>query len=112
MRRADFALVIVIIVLRSGVGGGGGVVQGHVGFYSFGIAAGGGLPAGFFGVGVEVVGEVFGVGVADFPGGGEAGFLGGGLDGGLVGVGLEEERRYAGREIFGGLLPFWLRACR
>lgn len=79
MRRADFPFV-----LRAAAGdrmGGCGVVQGHVGFYLFGIAAGGGFPAGFFGGGVEVVGEVFGVGVADFPSGGEAGFLGGGLEG-------------------------------
>lgn len=82
MRRADLALVVVvvIIVLRR-IGGGGGVVEGHVCFYFFRVAAGGGLPAGFFGKRVEVVGEVFGVGVADFPGGGEAGFLGCGLRG-------------------------------
>ena len=79
MRRADFSLVL----LRAAAGdvgilmGGGGVVQGHVCFYFFGIGAGGGFPAGFLCRGVEVVGEVFGVGVADFPGWGQAGFLGG-----------------------------------
>ena len=62
-------------------------MEGHVCFYFFGIGAGGGFPAGFFGGGVEVVGEVFRVGVADFPGGGEAGFLGG------LGEGEVSERR-------------------
>lgn len=52
-------------------------MHGHVGFDFFGVGAGGGFPAGFFGEGVEVVGEIFGVGVADFPLVGEAGFLGG-----------------------------------
>ena len=76
MRRADFSFVLRAAAAGNGVGGCG-VVQGHVCFYFFGIGAGGGFPAGFFGGGVEVVGEVFGVGVADFPGGGEASFLGG-----------------------------------
>lgn len=57
---------------------------GHVGFEGFGVGARGGLPAGFFAAGVEVVGEVFGVGVADFPRGGEAG---GGLAGRAVRMG-------------------------
>ncbi len=91
MRRADFAIIVMLLCMcvatataagDGGVMGGcGGVVQGHVGFYFFGIGAGGGFPAGFFGGGVEVVREVFGVGVADFPGWGEAGVLGGRLEG-------------------------------
>lgn len=52
--------------------GGGGVVVRHVGFEGVGVGAFGGLPAGGFGRGVEVVGQVFGVGVADLPAGGEA----------------------------------------
>ena len=98
MRRADFSFVLRAAA-RDGVVGGCGVVEGHVCFYFFGIGAGGGFPAGFFGGGVEVVGEVFGVGVADFPGGGEAGFLGG-----LSGEGMlvkVEERCW---ERFGGSL--------
>ena len=102
MRRADLAFVVSpsagAAAGGDGVGGGCGVVQGHVCFYFFGVGAGGRLPAGFFCVRVEVVGEVFGVGVADFPGGGEAGFLGcGGLEGGKkegvsrCGFFLEEE---------------------
>lgn len=89
MRRADFAFVVVLSAAAggNGVGGGCGVVERHVCFYFFGVRAGRGLPAGFFGEGVEVVGEVFGVGVADFPGGGEAGLLGcGGLEGGKGGI--------------------------
>lgn len=77
---ADLALVVgisvsilVAVLARGGGRRRGAVVLGHVGFELFGVGAGGGLPAGFFGRGVEVVGEVFGVGVADFPGGGEAG---------------------------------------
>ena len=57
------------------------MVDGHVGFYFLGVGAGGWFPAGFFGAGVEVVGEVFGVGMADFPLGGETGFVRGLLDG-------------------------------
>lgn len=57
------------------------MVGGHVLFQLVGVGAEGGLPAGFFAGGVEVVGEVFGVGVAHFPGGGEAGV---GLDGEAV----------------------------
>ncbi len=75
MGRADLA---VFGGPRRGRVGGGAVVEGHVGFYLFGVRAGRGFPAGFLGGGVEVVGEVFGVGVADFPLGGEAG-VGGGL---------------------------------
>ena len=79
MRGADLAVFVD--------GGGGRRVRGgaaaavvlrHVGFYLVRVCAGGGLPAGFLGGGVEVVGEVFGVGVADFPLGGEAGVGGGG----------------------------------
>ncbi len=66
---------------RGGRVGGRAVVQGHVCFDLVGVSAGGRLPAGFLGGGVEVVGEVFGVGVPDFPLGGEAGVGGGGLRG-------------------------------
>lgn len=59
--------------------GGGGVVRRHVGFEEGGVGAGGGFPAGFLVGGVEVVGQVLGVGVAHFPGGGESGGHGGGL---------------------------------
>ena len=59
--------------------GGGAVVDGHVGLYLFRVGAGRGLPAGFLGGGVEVVGQVLGVGVSDFPLGGETGVGGGGL---------------------------------
>lgn len=52
------------------------MVGGHVCFYFRGVGAGGGFPAGFFGLCVEVVGEIFGIGVPDFPGWGEACFLG------------------------------------
>ena len=101
MRRADFSLV-----LRAAAGdrmGGCGVVQGHVCFYFFGIGAGGRFPAGFLGGRVEVVGEVFGVGVADFPGRGQAGFLSG-----LRGEGEVSECREEGMlgEV-SGPLPFW-----
>lgn len=91
--------------------GGCGVVQGHVCFYFFGIGAGGRFPAGFFGRRVEVVGEVFGVGVADFPGWGQAGFLGG-LEGeGVVsGSGLLEEGVL--RDVWGGHVTILVRACR
>ena len=53
-------------------------MKGHVCFYLIGVRAGRWFPAGFFGGGVEVVGQVFGVGVPDFPLGGESG-VGGGL---------------------------------
>ena len=53
-------------------------MKGHVGFYLVRVRAGGWFPAGFFGGGIEVVGEIFGVGMADFPLGGETG-VGGGL---------------------------------
>jgi len=46
---------------------GRAVVQCHVCFYFFGVGAGGRFPAGFFGAGVEVVGKILRVGVADFP---------------------------------------------
>jgi len=70
MRSAYLALFGLRAVLANS---GPAVVLGHVGFQLFGVGAGGGLPSGLFGGTVEVVGEVFGVGVADFPGGGEAG---------------------------------------
>lgn len=63
---------------RSGRVGRGAVMKGHVCFYLIGVRAGRWFPAGFFGGGVEVVGQVFGVGVPDFPLGGESG-VGGGL---------------------------------
>lgn len=70
MRNADFAgFAIVGEVL-----GGGGVVDGHICFHTLWIGARGGLPPRLFAAGVEVIGEVFGVGVPDFPAGGEAGF--------------------------------------
>lgn len=53
-------------------------MEGHVRFDLVGVGAGGWFPAGFFGGGVEVVGKVLGVGVPDFPLGGEAS-VGGGL---------------------------------
>jgi len=43
------------------------VVLGHVGLELLGVSTRRGLPAGFFGGAVEIVGEIFGVGVADFP---------------------------------------------
>lgn len=61
-----------------GVGGRGGVVGRHVGFELLGVGAGGRLPAGFLSPRVEVVGEVFGLRVADFPTGRETGGFGGG----------------------------------
>lgn len=57
--------------------GGRAVVGCHVGFYFVRVSAGGWVPAGFFGRGVEVVREVFGVGVSNFPLGGKTGFVGG-----------------------------------
>jgi len=47
--------------------GGGGVVYGHVRFYFLRVGAGGWFPAGFLGGGIEVIGEVLRIGVADFP---------------------------------------------
>lgn len=76
MRGADLA--VFADGRRVGGGAAAAVVLRHVGFYLVRVCAGGGLPAGFLGGGVEVVGEVFGVGVADFPLGGEAGVGGGG----------------------------------
>lgn len=43
------------------------VVVGHVDLELFGVGVRRGLPAGFFGGGTEVVGEVLGVGVANLP---------------------------------------------
>lgn len=56
------------------------MVEGHVGLDLVGVRAGGRFPAGFFGGGVEVVGEVFGVGVPDLPLCGETGVGGGHID--------------------------------
>ena len=105
MRRADFPFV-----LRAAAGdgmGGCGVVQGHVCFYFFGVGAGGRFPAGFFCRWVEVVGEVFGVGVADFPGWGQAGFLGG-----LEGEGEVSESRLLEEGMLGEGFTILVRACR
>ena len=66
----------------SGRVGGGAVVEGHVLFYFVRVGARGRLPAGLLCGGVEVVGQVFGVGVPDFPFGGETGVGGGGGGGG------------------------------
>ena len=90
MRRADLspaAAAVCRLLARSGASrrrssrgwwkGGRGVVRGHVGFEQGGVGAGGGFPAGFLVGRVEVVGQVFGVGVAHFPGGGESGGHGG-----------------------------------
>lgn len=49
------------------------MVLAHVDLELVGIGARGWLPSRLFGLGVEVVGKVFGVGVADFPSGREAG---------------------------------------
>ena len=76
MCRSDFP---IFGGARSGRVGGGAVVQGHECFYFLRVGARGWFPAGFFGGGVEVVGEVFGIGVPDFPLGGETGVGGGGL---------------------------------
>lgn len=58
---------------------GGLVVDGHVDLELLGVGALGGLPARDGLLGVEVVGEVLAVAVADLPACGKAGF------GGLVG---------------------------
>lgn len=50
------------------------VVLGHVRLKHLGVGAGGGLPARLLLRGIEVVGEVLGVAVADFPAGGETCF--------------------------------------
>ena len=54
----------------------GGMVRCHVGFYEAGVGAGRGLPSGLFDAGVEVIGEVLAIGVADFPVRGKARFGG------------------------------------
>ena len=51
------------------------MVRGHVCFYLLRVGAGGGFPARFLGGGVEIVGKVFGIRVADFPLVGEAGLV-------------------------------------
>ena len=86
MGGADLAFVVgaVAVVMVGGVeadgrGGRRAVMLGHVGLEFIGVGSRGGFPAGFFSRGVEVVGQVFGVGVPYFPGGGEAGI---GLRGG------------------------------
>ena len=81
MRGADLAFRLGFAIVWRIDGEGLGVVCGHVGLDEGWVCAGGGLPAGFLGGGVEVVGEILGVGVADFPAGREAGFgrYGGGL---------------------------------
>lgn len=47
------------------------MVGGHVVLQLLRVGAGGGFPAGDLVGGVEVVGQVLGVGVADLPAGGE-----------------------------------------
>lgn len=69
--------------------GAGAVVLGHVDLELLGVGALGGLPAGLLLLGVEVVGEVLGVAVADLPVGGEAGLgLLGGQRSGALAMGL------------------------
>lgn len=64
---ADFAFA-----LARGLGAGsGGVVLRHVDFKLLGIGIGRRFPAGFFCVGVEVVGKVLGVRMTNFPSVGE-----------------------------------------
>ena len=76
MGRSDLA---VFGDAQGGRVGRGTVVQGHVGLDLVGVGAGGWFPAGFLCGGVEVVREVFGVGVPDLPLGGETGVGGAGL---------------------------------
>lgn len=52
--------------------GANAVVGGHVDLELLRVGARGGLPAGVLLVGVEVVGEVLGVGVSNLPAGGKA----------------------------------------
>ena len=78
MGRSDLA---VLGGARDGRVGRRAVVRGHVGFDLVGVGAGRGFPAGFLGRGVEVVREVFGVGVPDLPLGREAGVGSCGLGG-------------------------------
>lgn len=49
---------------------------GHVDLELVNVGAGGGLPAGSLGRAVEIIREVLGLGVADFPVFGETGFDG------------------------------------
>lgn len=98
MRGSDLAVL-------GGAGGrvrGRAVVQRHVGFDLVRVRARGRLPAGLLGAGVEVVGEVFGVGVADFPLEGQAGVAGGGLWGEWVQKGVDGEAGEEGRGGGGG----------
>ena len=64
--------------------GGGLVVVGHVDLELLGVGALGRLPARDGVLGVEVVGQVLAVAVADLPAGGEA--CVGGLDDGVLGA--------------------------
>lgn len=67
-----------LALVRSTAGatrGGGAVVLGHVDLELLGVGAGGRLPAAALLDGVEVVGQVLGLGVTHFPVGGEAGLL-------------------------------------
>ena len=88
VRGADLALfaLLLLLELRRRIRGRG-VVRRHVGFNFIWVCSCGWLPARFFGAGVEVVGEVFGIGVSDFPLGGETG-VGEGLGG--LGFSFEE----------------------
>lgn len=64
MRSTDFAFQVLIsrCPVPADVGS---VILAHVVFQCLGVGVGGWFPAGFFCCGVEVVGEVFAVGVAD-----------------------------------------------
>jgi hypothetical protein len=74
MRGPDFALVPERRRIGRRARGARGVVGRHVGFQKAGVCAGGGLPARLLCQGVEVVGQVFGLGVAHLPGRWQAGF--------------------------------------
>lgn len=53
--------------------GASAVVSSHVVLKLFAVGSGRRLPSGYLVLGVEVVGQVLGVGVANFPVGGETG---------------------------------------
>lgn len=71
VRAANFAAEVLGLLLGRraaavGLGEVGGVILAHVVFQGLGVGFGRRLPFGFLGGGVEVVGQVFAVGVADF----------------------------------------------
>lgn len=72
MRGADLALVSGA---SDSTGSSRAVVLGHVDLELLGVCAGGRLPAAVLLDRVEVVGQVLGLRVADFPVGGETCFL-------------------------------------